>query len=98
MTAPETLPVPPVAKVVPTELTLHGDTRTDPYFWLREKTNPEVIAYLEAENRYTEAVMKPAEGLREQLYREIVGRVKETDLSVPERRGRWFYYVRTEQG
>src|SRR5262249_35973436 len=69
---------PPVAKKVPRTTTLHGDTRVDDYFWLREKTNSEVTVYLEAENAYTAAVTKPIEGLREALYKEMLGRIKET--------------------
>ncbi|MFN3326476.1 MAG: S9 family peptidase [Bryobacteraceae bacterium] len=88
----------PRAKVVSKEISVHGDTRIDNYFWLREKSNPDVIAYLQAENRYTEAVLKSTEKLQEQLYREIRGRVKETDESVPYRRVRYFYYTRTEEG
>jgi oligopeptidase B len=89
---------PPVAKVRPKKTRLHGKTLVDPYAWLREKTNPEVIAYLEAENRYTEAVMKDTEGLQAKLYAEMVGRIQETDQSVPVRRGDYYYYTRTEQG
>src|SRR5258707_5220220 len=72
---------PPVAKPVPHSVTLHGDTREDPYFWLRDRTNPEVIRYLEAENHYTEAVMKHTEGLRKTLYDEMLGRIHLTGLS-----------------
>ncbi len=89
---------PPVARKVPKVDLVHGDQRQDDYFWLREKTNPEVIAYLEAENAYTRSIMKPTEEFQEALYKEILGRIKETDLSVPVRRGGWFYYQRTEQG
>ncbi|MGH9795116.1 MAG: S9 family peptidase [Candidatus Acidiferrales bacterium] len=89
---------PPVAKRVPKVDVVHGDERNDDYFWLREKENPEVIAYLEAENAYTDAVLEPAAGLRERLYQEILGRIKQTDLSVPYREGEHFYYSRTEEG
>jgi oligopeptidase B len=89
---------PPIAKRVPRETTTHGETRTDDYAWLRERSDPEVTAYLEAENAYTTEVMKPTEALREQLYKEILGRVLETDLSVPVRRGEYYYYSRTEEG
>src|ERR1700731_4879932 len=71
---------PPVAKKVPKEMTLHGDTRVDNYFWLREKSSPEVISYLKSENAYTDAVMKPTQGFQEGLYKEILGRIKQTDL------------------
>jgi oligopeptidase B len=89
---------PPVAKVIPKEISINGDRRIDNYFWLRDKTNPDVIKYLEAENEYTNAVMKPLEPLRDKLYGEILGRVKETDLSVPYRLDDYFYYTRTEKG
>ncbi len=91
-------PVPPVAKAIPHDTTLHGERRRDDYFWLRDKTNPEVIRYLEAENQYTAAVMKHTEALQQQLYKEILGRIKETDLSVPERIGDYYYYNRTQEG
>src|SRR6266699_4111498 len=89
---------PPVAKVIPHPVTAHGDTRVDNYFWLRNKEDPETIAYLEAENRYTEQVMKPTEALRSQLYDEMLGRIQQTDLSVPVKRDDFFYYTRTEEG
>jgi oligopeptidase B len=89
---------PPLAKIVPTQITLHGDTRVDNYFWLRDRSDPDVIPYLEAENRYTEEVMAPAKSLRETLYTEILGRIQETDVSVPVKRDEYFYYTRTEQG
>ena len=89
---------PPVAAKKPKVREMHGDTFVDDYFWLREKTNPEVTKYLEAENAYTDAVMKPLDGLQERLYKEMLGRIKETDLSVPARDGGYFYYSRTEQG
>lgn len=89
---------PPIAKQVPKELTIHGDTRIDPFFWMRDRTNPEVIAYLEAENAHTQAVMKDTAPLQEKLYQEILGRVKQTDLSVPARIDDWYYYSRTETG
>ncbi|HVF58408.1 MAG TPA: S9 family peptidase [Thermoanaerobaculia bacterium] len=89
---------PPVATQQPVETKIHGRTLVDPYAWLRGKEKPEVVAYLEAENRYTTAVMKPTEALQEKLYKELVGRIKETDLSVPSRRDDYYYYSRTEQG
>jgi oligopeptidase B len=92
------LPKPPVARKAAHTTSLHGDTLRDDYFWMREKTNPEVRAYLEAENAYTTAVMKATEPLQEQLYKEMLGRIKETDLSVPYRDRGWFYYSRTEKG
>ena len=89
---------PPVAKKVPHETKIHGLTLKDDYFWLREKSNPEVIKYLEAENAYTDEVMKPTASLQETLYKEMLGRIKQTDLSVPYRIGEYFYYSRTEEG
>ena len=89
---------PPKAKTVPRKIEAHGETRTDNYFWLREKTNPEVLKYLEAENAYTAETLKDTLPLQEKLYKEILGRIKETDLSVPVRRGEYFYYSRTEAG
>lgn len=100
LTAAGTLPAQsaPVAQIIPKVDTLHGQVRVDNYFWLREKTNPEVIAYLEAENRWTESHLRHTEALQERLYQEMLGRIKETDLSVPVRDGGWYYYTRTEQG
>lgn len=91
---------PPVAKKEPRVFELHGDKRVDEYFWLRDdkRRNPDVIAYLEAENAYTERVMAPHKALEDALYREMLGRIKETDLSVPYKYGGFFYYSRTEQG
>jgi oligopeptidase B len=89
---------PPVAKKVPHETTIHGRTLEDNYFWIREKSNPEVIKYLESENAYTEEVMAATKGLQESLYKEMLGRIKQTDLSVPARIGEYFYYSRTEEG
>jgi oligopeptidase B len=89
---------PPMAQKVPHAKVLHGERRVDNYFWLREKTNPAVREYLEAENAYCNAVMKPTEGFQEKLYREILSHIKETDLEVPYRENGWFYYSRTEQG
>ncbi len=91
-------PAPPVAKIIPRADTLHGDIRVDNYYWLRERTNPEVKNYLEAENAYTENVMKPTAALQETLYNEMVRRIKETDQDPPYREGEYYYYTRTEQG
>lgn len=96
--ASQSVPAPPVAEVRPKVDTLHGEVRTDPYAWMRDRSDPAVIAYLEAENAYTEAMTAHTAGLREALYTEMLGRIKETDLSVPVRRGEWFYYTRTEEG
>ena len=75
-------PSAPVARKAPGGTTLHGETLTDPYAWLREKSNPEVRAYLEAENAYADAMTKPLARLRDTLYGEILGRIKETDPRV----------------
>ena len=77
---------------------MHGVLLADDYAWLRDKENPDVTAYLEAENAYAEAVMAPLAGLREELYQEMLSHVKQTDISVPYRDGDWWYYSRTEEG
>jgi oligopeptidase B len=89
---------PPLAKKVPKVTTIHGERLIDHYHWLRDKKDPEVIAHLEAENAYTAAVMKPTEKFQETLYKEILGRIKQTDLTVPYRLGDYWYYTRTEEG
>lgn len=89
---------PPVAKKVPTERIHHGDTVIDDYEWLRDKDDPEVIAFLETHNAVTEAATAPLAGLREQIFGEIKGRTQETDMSVPSRRGKYWYYARTAEG
>jgi oligopeptidase B len=91
-------PNPPIAHKEHTETHLHEVVLTDDYAWLRDKQNPEVTAYLEAENAYAEAVMAPLSKLREELYREMLSHVKQTDVSVPFREGDWWYYTRTEEG
>ncbi|MFP5236281.1 MAG: S9 family peptidase [Acidobacteriota bacterium] len=91
-------PVPPIARKEPTQNQLHGITLRDDYSWLRQKEDPEVTAYLDAENAYAEAVMAPQAALREQLYAEMLGHIKQTDVSVPYREGEWWYYSRTEEG
>ena len=89
---------PPLAAKKPKVMVKFGDRRTDNYFWLREKDNPEVIDYLKAENAYSEAVMKPLAGFREALYKEMLARIKETDESVPYRRKGFWYYQRDVEG
>ncbi len=89
---------PPVAKKVPKNTEVNGRTLVDNYYWLRDKKNPEVKAYLEAENAYTDAVMKPTQGLQKKLYDEMLSRIKETDIEVPYKQGDYFYYTRTEAG
>ena len=99
VTAADETPVhPPVAKVVAKDVGVHGDQRIDNYFWLRDKANPEVRAYLEAENAYADSIMKGTEALQESLYKEMVGHIKETDVQVPYREANYFYYSRTEAG
>ncbi|MXP23989.1 prolyl oligopeptidase family serine peptidase [Gordonia sp. HNM0687] len=88
----------PVAKKVPSERTHHGDTFVDHYEWLRDKNDPEVIAYLEGQNAFTETHTAQLDGLRKDIFGEIKSRTQETDMSVPSRRGRYWYYARTEEG
>jgi oligopeptidase B len=90
--------MPPTAKQVPLERVHHGDTVVDPYEWLRDKEDPEVLAHLEAENAYTEEQLAALEPLRERIFEEIKSRVQQTDLSVPVREGSWWYYTRSEEG
>ena len=89
---------PPATEKKPKVTEINGDRLTDNYFWLREKTNPAVIAHLEAENAYAAAVMKPTEALQDKLYNEILSHIKQTDNSVPYRWGDYFYYTRTVEG
>ncbi len=91
-------PQAPVAAKRPITTTLHNHTWTDNYFWLRDRENPEVIAYLEAENAYRRAMMAHTEDLQARLYQEMRGRIKETDLTVPYPKGAYLYYDRTEEG
>lgn len=99
LSSDHTLPVdmlPPVAEKHPHVHSLHNDERIDNYFWLRDRTNPDVIAYLEAENAYTKGMMQPTESLQSTLYQEMLSRIQETDLSVPYRQDDFYYYTRTE--
>ena len=98
MEEPVREPRPPVAAQRLTVLTKHGDSRIDPYFWLRQKANPEVIAYLQAENAYADAVMAPVADLQERLYEEIVSRVQQTDTSAPAFFKGYWHYARTVEG
>jgi oligopeptidase B len=91
-------PKPPTAKKVPHKIDLNGDTRTDDYFWLKDKTNKEVIKHLEAENAYTKAMTQRLEPLRDTIYKEMLGRIKQTDTQVPVRDNGYWYYSRTEEG
>jgi oligopeptidase B len=88
----------PAARQTPSERTFHGDTVVDEYAWLADKDDPETIAFLEAENAYTESLTAGQEGLREEIFGEIKARTQETDLSVPTRKGGWWYYGRTVEG
>lgn len=88
----------PSAARVPSERTFHGDTVTDDYSWLADKDNPDTIAYLEAENAFAEQATAHLAGLRETVFGEIKARTQETDLTVPVRKGEWWYYTRTEEG
>jgi oligopeptidase B len=92
------LPSPPVARKNSTETRMHGIVLRDDYAWLRERDNPEVTEYLDAENAYAEAQMASLAPLREELYQEMLSHIKQTDVSVPFRDGAWWYYSRTEEG
>lgn len=87
--------VPPVAKKIPKELTTHGHTRVDNYYWMNQRENPEVISHLEAENAYKKAVMKHTETLQDELFDEIKSKIKQEDESVPYKKNGFFYYTRT---
>lgn len=89
---------PPDAAKKPKKLTIHGDTRVDNYYWLNQRDNQEVVDYLEAENEYTRQVMEPTEDLREDLFREMKGRIREDDQSVPYLENGYYYYTRYEKG
>src|ERR1044071_8868456 len=91
-------PQPPMAEKKPKTTNIHGTTLVDDFFWLREKTNPAVMAHLKAEDEYTTAVMKPTAALQEKLYKEMLSHIKQTDTNVPYRWGNYFYYSRTEEG
>jgi oligopeptidase B len=91
-------PRPPIAPRRDKVLEKHGDRRVDPYYWMREKDDPQVVAYLEAENAYTDEVMAPTAALRERLYHEIVGRIQETDMSPPTYFKGYWSYTRTVEG
>ena len=88
----------PVAKTQPHERVQHGDHVQDPYYWFLDKEDKDVLAYLEAENAFTAAATEGQADLRERIFQEIKGRTKETDLSVPTRKGDWWHYARTEAG
>lgn len=89
---------PPIAKQVDHLSAVHGEPRADPYFWLRDRDDPDTLAYIEAENAYTRQMMAPAAALEERVFAELRGRLKEADLSVPERIDDFWYYSRMEEG
>jgi oligopeptidase B len=91
-------PQPPLAPVIEHREMRYGTTVVDNYFWLRDKSNPEVIKYLQQENAYTEAMTKPLKPFEDALYSEMLSHIKQTDLSVPVQRGDYYYYSRTEEG
>src|ERR1044071_2287785 len=91
-------PQPPMAEKKAKTTNIHGVTLVDDYFWLREKTNPAVLAHLKAEDAYAEELMKPTAALQEKLYNEMLSHIKQTDVAVPYRWGDYFYYTRTEEG
>ncbi|HXV14115.1 MAG TPA: S9 family peptidase [Candidatus Krumholzibacteria bacterium] len=88
---------PPIAKKIPKNVTVHEDPRVDEYHWLRERDNPDVVAYLRAENEYADAMLAPTDRLQRLLYDEMLARLNETDSSVPVQRDEYFYYTRTEK-
>ncbi len=90
--------MPPLAKQVPSERTHHGDTVTDEYAWLADRADPDTIAYLEAENAFTEAATAALAPLQDEIFAEIKARIQESDLSVPVRKGGWWHYARTVEG
>ena len=91
-------PKAPMTTKKPKTTNIHGVTLVDDYFWLREKTNPDVMEHLRAEDAYTEEMMKPTVGLQEKLYKEMLSHIKQTDDTVPYRWGNYFYYTRTIEG
>jgi oligopeptidase B len=97
-TSASTILKPPVARREPVEHVLHGDRRVDHYAWLRRKEDPEVMAYLKAENAYTDAVLKPTEAFQEKLYQEMLGRIQQTDLTVPYTLRGYQYFTKTFEG
>ncbi len=98
LTAPAQTVAPPVAPIHEHREVRHDATVIDNYFWLREKSNPEVVQYLESENAYTEGMTKHLKPFQDALYAEMLGRIQQTDLSVPTRRAGYLYYSRTEEG
>src|SRR5262249_13806053 len=91
-------PAPPKAAVIPERLKRFGRVRVDNYYWLKDRTNPKVIAYLDAENAYTDALMAPTQAFQQALYDEIVGRIKQADSTAPVFDNGYYYYSRFEVG
>src|SRR5690606_32354391 len=89
---------PPIVKQIPQELTVHGHTRIDPYYWLNDRTNPEVIDYLNQENEYLKEQLRHTEEFQERLFEEMKGRIKEEDESVPYLKNGYFYYTKFIKG
>ena len=89
---------PPTAAQRPHAITRHGDTRVDPYYWLMDRESEEVLSYLRAENEYLAQELAPLKTLEDELFSEIKNRVEETDISVPVRKGAWWYFERTREG
>src|SRR5205807_10420400 len=91
-------PTPPTAPRRPHVLVAHGDQRVDDWYWLGDREDPAVTAYLEAENAYADRILEPTRVLQERLFQEIRKRVVETDVSAPSQHGRWWYWTLTEEG
>ena len=91
-------PKPPAAKKISKVTEIHGYKETDDYFWLREKSKPEVMEYLKAEAAYADAMTADQQGFRDALYKEMLSRIKETDVEVPYKKGNYLYYTRTIKG
>jgi len=88
----------PIAKLIPQKLNYHKTQYLDNYHWLKDKSNQDVLSYLESENQYTEKMMQDTDGLQKKLYKELLSRIKEVDSSVPEKIDNYYYYSRTEEG
>jgi len=88
----------PIAKKIKKELTIHNHTRIDNYYWLNDRDDPEVIQYLKDENAYTKSMLKHTEDFQQKLFDEMVGRIKQEDISVPYKENGYFYYSRYEEG
>ena len=96
--AASVVPEPPQAKAIPHRLEQHGQIRVDPYYWLNDRNDPEVLTYLQKENDYAAALREHNAELEQTLFEEIKGRIKPTDLSVPFKQGDYVYYIRYEEG